>query len=209
MVSKVTYRLQIPGLENFSSKTKTKIKKEVGTYLVERILRDVGETRSPVTGRKFRKLSDAYRAEKSEVAPGRPNLELSGAMLNSLMFKTKKDGVEVGIFDYRQAQKADNHNKFSDEARNTNVPARKFIPNEDEGERFRPEIRYQVENLIEEFKSEDALKELKSMTAEEIETLNKPMLVEIAASIMKNKVTRSDIASTSKDQLIEILLEEL
>ena len=73
-------------------------------------------------------------------------------MLDSLEFRQRPDGIEVGIFNRKQALKADNHNKFSSKSKRTALPARKFIPNETEGEKFRQTINKEVNQIIEENK---------------------------------------------------------
>jgi len=77
-------------------------------------------------------------------------MELHGDMLDALKYKTKGGVVEVGIFDDDQAQKADNHNKFSSASKTTAVPKRQFIPNEEEGQTFKRDIISEIERILEE-----------------------------------------------------------
>jgi len=157
MVSKVTYKLDLfqLGLEDVPSERHDEVKNEIGEFLVEQILQDVGSTKSPVAGqpRNFKSLSPDYKELKSKQAPGIPNLELNGDMLDSLKFNITSDGVEIGIFDSKEAKKADNHNKFSAKSKRTKVPKRQFIPNDDES--FRPFIVDRVIDIIDDFKTGD------------------------------------------------------
>ncbi len=146
-VSKVTYVLDLADkLEKVDNPRD--VKREIGNYLVEQILADVGETKSPVNGRNFKKLTKKYEEFKKEFSSSSiPNLELHGDMLDSLTFKDIGGGkIEVGIFDKSEAQKADNHCKFSSASETTKVPKRQFIPKPNET--FRPAIRKEIEEII-------------------------------------------------------------
>lgn len=122
----------------------------MGEYLVEQILRDVQETRSPVTGAKFPKLSKDYRSKKQEDGAGtEPNLENSGDMLDALDYRVTKDGLKIGVFG-NQAPKADGHNNLSGESK---LPERRFLPAEGEG--FRPAIREGIADIIAEVLAEE------------------------------------------------------
>ena len=120
---------------------------EIGQYLVEAILSDVGEAKSPVTGRAFPKLSAAYKKIKAhESSADIANLELTGEMLDSLTYKVVGSRVQIGIWG-DQAPKADGHNNFSGDSK---LPRRAFIPDKDRGESFRPDIRDEVQTIIDE-----------------------------------------------------------
>lgn len=128
---------------------------EVGNFLVEKILEDVSQQKSPVQGEpsRWRSLSKKYRKEKGKVASPIANMELTGAMLDQLEFRPGARSLEIGIFDTTQAQKADNHNKFSAASKKTPVPPRKFIPNKKEKKTFKRDIINQVDNILEEFRN--------------------------------------------------------
>ena len=144
-MEKVTFTLT-PDLSDVPSSDRSKALREVGQYLVEAILSDVGDTRSPVTGRMFKKLSADYAEKKSEESSSPvANLELSGDMLDSLDFKVVGDKVEVGIWG-SEADKADGHCNHSGKS---DLPERRFIPAK--GENFRPEIRGEVESILESY----------------------------------------------------------
>lgn len=152
-VSKVTYVLDLADkLEKVDNPRD--VKREIGNFLVEQILSDVGESKSPVSGRSFVKLNKKYQEFKKEFSSSAiPNLELHGDMLDSLTFKDIGGGkIEVGIFDKTEAQKADNHNKFSSASEGTKVPKRQFIPKPNES--FRPAIRKEIKDIIDQAISE-------------------------------------------------------
>lgn len=137
MVKKVTFNLNLP-LSDVRSDARETAQEDIGTFIVESILDRVSRSQSPVSGLgNFKKLSKKYAAFKAnESSSPIANMELNGDMLDSLTFEKKRNGIEIGIFDELEAQKADNHNKFSAASKRTNVPARKFIPNKKEGETF-------------------------------------------------------------------------
>ena len=153
-VDKVTYTLNLA--EKLKGiKDPSEVKKEIGNYLIEQILSDVGQAKSPVTGRDFKGLSTNYRKFKKNYSSSSiANLELHGDMLDSLKFEdVGKNKIEIGIFNKQEAQKADNHNKFSQASLKTNVPKRQFIPKK--GESFRPAIRKEIEEIIDKALSEE------------------------------------------------------
>lgn len=118
---------------------------DVADYVLESTLSDVGGQKSPVTGRAFPKLSKDYLSQKKkEGGTGIANLELHGDMLDSLFVKKSGDQLRMSVSASQQA-KADGHNNFSGESL---IPQRKFIPNADEGETFRPEIRKGIRSII-------------------------------------------------------------
>ena len=91
-------------------------KTAVGNYLVESILREVGNGKSPVEGETFKKLGKEY-AKKEHGGRRLPILELEGDMLAALKSENKSgDNIEVGITGV-EAPKADGHNQISAEAK--------------------------------------------------------------------------------------------
>lgn len=148
MVKKVTYKLDLLKLGADKDNLEN-IQEEVGNYIVEQILKDCSNQRSAVDGEKWaglKKDSPYYKEKKLTSGSSKANLELYGDMLDALEFKPTKNGIEIGIFDYEQAQKADNHNKFSPESKKTPLPKRQFIPHEDEN--FRRGIINEIKDII-------------------------------------------------------------
>lgn len=118
---------------------------------MEQILESVAQAKSPVSGESWPALDKEYRKKKiADGFSGRPNLETSGDMLDSLTFKNTEDGIEIGIFG-SEAWKADGHLKFSGAENNT--PQRRFIPAE--GQNFKSDIEREVERIISDYKAEN------------------------------------------------------
>jgi hypothetical protein len=132
-----------------SADVREEILSDVADFTLKSVLEDCADLKSPVTGGAFRKLSKDYAvAKKKQGGKPVPNLQLEGDMLDALSVKTKKTEVSLYMPAGKQALKADNHNKFSSESEGTSLPPRKFIPNEDKGETFRPAIRKGIRDIV-------------------------------------------------------------
>lgn len=133
-----------------SSEKREEVMSRVADYVKESVLNDVGNTRSPVTGRKFKGLSTkgkdgGYRAQKArQGGTPVPNLELDGAMLGSLEVEQGERRLTLTVGSDQQ-DKADGHNNFSGKSK---LPERKFIPNAADDETFRPAIRDGIKQII-------------------------------------------------------------
>jgi len=145
------------------------IKADVGQYLVDAILDNVGSGKSPVAGYgAFAQLSKEY-AESEKGGRRIPNLDLNGDMLNSLTYEVTPSGVEVGIFNREQAAKSYGHNTgfeghpFLDGV----APERRFIP--DDSENFKREIQSGINRII-----EDRLGDISNQNAQE-DDINRPL----------------------------------
>lgn len=153
MVSKVTKKLKLSEVSqkwnDLDQDQKENVKEKVGNYLQKAILQYTRNTNSPVAGEgSFQRLSPDYAKYKRSKGKGSsPNLRLDNDMMDNLEFQTYRDGVEIGIFDNEQAQKADNHNKFSAKSNGTPVPKRQFIPKKDET--FKRPIINDIKKIIE------------------------------------------------------------
>lgn len=126
-------------------------KAEVMDFLKEQMLLDIGEAKSPVTGRAFKKLSKDY-AEYKEGESSSPiaNMELTGDMLDALLVVDKGGSkIEVGWFDGIETAKAYNHTVGD------TLPMRPLIPQPSEN--FHSGIMSEIENILEGYrvKSED------------------------------------------------------
>lgn len=143
MVSKTTFKIKLKdlvgnkALSEVTTVGKLNIKKELSEFIIDKILDDTSNQRSAVTGQQWKQLgwnkgSVAYKKEKSKVASSNANLELTGEMLDALKGEIYRDGVEIGIFNEEQAQKSDNHNKFSAKSKKTGLPQRQFLPRKNE-----------------------------------------------------------------------------
>lgn len=119
---------------------------EIADFVKESILKDVGGQRSPVTGRQFKLLNKDYAKVKREDfgAPGIPNLELTGDMLDSLEVQVVRGNkLRVWVDDASQQDKVAGHHHFLP---GSNLPKRPFIPEEDG--KYRPEIRAGVAKIV-------------------------------------------------------------
>jgi hypothetical protein len=126
------------------AKLKTQIKEAVGEYLVEQTLLSVGNSNSPLEGYgKFPGLSDKYKKKKkSERGDTSANLNAEGDMLDSLDFKTTREGVTIGVYG-KNAPKADGHNNLSGESK---LPLRRFLP--DTSDAYAAKIEKGIKQII-------------------------------------------------------------
>lgn len=138
------------GDKKLSTSEKNEIKELVGEHLINNILEKVADSHSPVTGRKFKQLNEEY-AEREKNGDRDANLDLFGDMLNSLEYKVKRNGIEIGIYDEDQAIKSYAHNTgfkghpvLADKGLK-----RQFIPNK--GENFTKSVLSGVRDVIEEY----------------------------------------------------------
>lgn len=137
-------------LQGLTKAKKTELLDQIGELLVEQVLSTVAESKSPITGRAFKGLSQEYKALKlEETGSGEPNLDLSGEMLSSLDYKVKDNTIELGIFG-EDAGKADGHNNFSGKSK---LPTRQFLPKE--GELFVSSIKNLVKETVDAFKADN------------------------------------------------------
>ena len=157
MVKKVTKRLRL-NLNKIKSKArKEKAKEEIGNYLLKQIDSHLNRVKSPVVsnpkqkeGETFQGLSKKYKKIKKAAGAGsRANLLLEGDMRSQITYENYQGGIEIGVFDEQEAQKADNHNKFSAKSKKTPLPPRKFIPNKNEY--FSKKIMDGVESIIKKY----------------------------------------------------------
>lgn len=168
MPSKVSYKLKLTDvasrreLRKLTSSEKNELKDEIGELLLDLVLEKTSKQVSSVSGRAWKPLDpkSRYFKEKSKVAPSVANLELTGAMLDSLETVNYRDGVEIGIFGGGSdinVLKADNHNKFSAKARGTNLPKRQFIPlkNQSFSKDIMKDLKQAAASYIEETTDED------------------------------------------------------
>ena len=125
-------------------------------FLVEEIAKHTENLKSPVKGGKWKptlgnqehkKTGQSYKNyKKKHGARPVPDMVLTGDMMASLTYEDFRDGVEVGFFDSVQAQKADNHNKFSGKSKNTGVPERNSIPRKNQ--EFKESINKKIASIV-------------------------------------------------------------
>lgn len=133
-------------LKGMTKSQKTDTLEEIGEFLVQSILDNVGSGKSPVEGGAYQKqltkvrdkngklVDSEYSKLKSQVSGSKiANMELYGDMLDALEYRIDADSgtVEVGIFDEEQAAKAAGHHSGKTPWPGYNkskLPVREFIP---------------------------------------------------------------------------------
>lgn len=119
--------------------------KDIAEFVRDSALEMIADQRSPVTGRKFAKLSTEYRKFKSsQGATPVPNLEFQGDLLAALEAKVSRGKIKYGVFDSSQSGKAEGNNEGT-YGKNTG-PARRFIPLK--GEFFTDDIFRGIEEIL-------------------------------------------------------------
>lgn len=119
-------------------------KQRIGEKIIDRIRDKVARGESPVRHfGNFEPYTAKYAARKG-VSVNDVDLELSEDMLNALEANVVRGGIEIGIFDPEQAEKAETHNAGTQAGRG--IPARPFIPIG--SNRFKPEILDGIEREV-------------------------------------------------------------
>lgn len=122
--------------------------------LRDEIISSMDAATSPVSGYgKFPGLSSEYKKKKVKLG-GSPtaNLELDGDLKDSIKV-TKSSGGRLKVtVSSSQQGKADGHCNFSGKS---NLPLRRFIPNEDDGETFKKSIIAEIASAIEPFAEDE------------------------------------------------------
>ena len=142
------------GLDKVPQSRREEAQREVIDFLLDAILEDTSNQVSAVSGRRWKGLSQNYKAYKASVSSSNvANLELTGAMLDALEGVIKGSGkIEVGIFDSNQAPKAFNHNTGD-----TMPVKRQFIPGPRQA--FRPGIMEEIEDILYEYAEKESARE--------------------------------------------------
>lgn len=119
---------------------------DISNFVLESVLQHVGETNSPVSGHgKFKALGKAWKAKKEEEGGTPiPNLEFTGSMLSALECNIKGGKLVLRIKG-SESDKADGHNNHSGKSE---IPTRRFIPLESDGETFKKEIINGIKTII-------------------------------------------------------------
>lgn len=184
-----------------SEAVKTRIKNDVGDFLVESILSTVGKSKSPVAGEDWPSLSANYKKKKiDDGLPGRANMEYEGDMLDTLEFKKTDDGIELGFFG-AEAWKADGHLKFS--GKDNNTPKRRFLPGEDQT--FIPSIQAEIENIV-----ADAVADSMEFTSADFDDVGSKSELYEALSDYFPDLTRAEVRSAiTRTPALARLLDDL
>ena len=83
-LKKITKKLSL-NLSKVPTNSRTRVKKDVGEFIVNEMLISMEKGDSPVQGENFPKLSGEYAVAEKD-GDTTPNLDLEGDMLNSLKF---------------------------------------------------------------------------------------------------------------------------
>lgn len=135
----------LKGIRIKDKSVKDDILDQIASYVQERVLFDVGNQVSPVTGDKFPALDKDY-AKRKRAEGGTPiaNLELTGDMLSSLTVKRTSKGLQLTVGSDQQ-EKAAGHNHWYG---SPTMPRRAFIPKADSGEDFSEDILKGIQSII-------------------------------------------------------------
>jgi len=145
-LTKLTKTINL-NLSDVPSSERAKVKKDVGNFVVEEILRSVSGASSPVSGGRYKATLNKDYAKAMKGGNTTANLELEGDMLDALEFKTTTDGIEVGIFKSSEVPKADGHNNFTGKSK---LPTRQFIPKDKQ--KFKRNIESGIKGIVNEAK---------------------------------------------------------
>jgi hypothetical protein len=141
----------VKGIRFKSKAQRNRVMRDISDFVTESVLEDVGSSKSPVTGRGFKRLDGDYgKKKRKEVGNASANLELQGSMLDSLRVTRKDTKMRLEVSS-SQNDKADGHNNHSGKSK---LPRRPFIPNKESGEDFRPAIREGIARIIKRSKDE-------------------------------------------------------
>jgi len=173
-------------------KIKKAAAREIGELLVDAVLIQVGNQKSPLKGLPWPKLSKKYKAFKlSKNLPGKANIEFSGKTLDAYKFKVKPSGnIELGVFGKKTAPIADGHNNISGDSK---LPLRRWIPAE--GDEFKPDIAEQAEKIVREAIAKGA-------------KINKTSLKGVTTKAELLSVLRETFVGSSETQIIDAILAE-
>lgn len=191
-------------LDGLPDDVQSAVKNRVGEFLVEQVLRTVGDSQSPVAGESWPALSTEYKKRKSaEGGTPSPNMELHGDMLASLDFEPTDAGIELGIFG-SEAPKADGHNNFSGDSHLAELgKQRRFLP--DAGQLFRSSIQKEVEAIV-----SDAIGEAVKIKPADLAAVNsKAELYEVLEEFFSS-LSRAEIRNVvlRSADLLDLLEEE-
>ncbi len=148
-VSETTKELKLDLPEDMPDEIADDIKADVGQFIVDATLENVGAGKSPVSGYgAFKQLSREY-ADEQKGGRRLPNLDLEGDMLNAFTYRITKEGVVTGIWG-AEAEKSFGHNSgFKGHPVLEGVaPMRRFIPDEDET--YRRDIMSGIDRIVDE-----------------------------------------------------------
>lgn len=167
---------------------KTLAKSEAGRLIIEGIQDSLDQSLSPVSGGKFkRKMKDGDTSILFEDG------DLRGAIISK---NRSGDEIELGIFKASEKLKAYNHNMGSNNAGNSTMPERRFIPDEDQ--EFKKKVMDRVDKRLKEIKrnaSDTKVRDLETTTLDRL-------FEEAVASASSQQSSSGSVASVTIGDLI-------
>jgi hypothetical protein len=148
--SEVSYQFKInmDGIDD--EDIKEEIKKEVGDFLIEETLKQVGEGKSPIKGGTYnKKLKKEYAKEKGL---NLANMELDGDLLDALTYEITTNGVKIVIRGDQAIKAYAHHTSYRGHPfiKDRESYKREFIPNKNQ--EYKKDILDEIENIVEEYK---------------------------------------------------------
>jgi hypothetical protein len=135
-MAKVKVTTKFDFSKDFNNILDTSTKKKMGDSIIKDVLDFTSKGISAVRG--FRKFASYKKGSKKDNGypwtvkgkyPNKTstpvNLFLSGKMLGALAYKTEGKSLSIGVFDAKEALKAETHNEGTQPGK---VPQRKFLP---------------------------------------------------------------------------------
>lgn len=119
--------------------------RQLKDFILTEVTERMSNGLSPVTGKKFKKLSKDYLEKKvSEGGAPEANLELQGDLKDSLRVYQRGETLVLTVLSKEQP-KADGHNNFSGKSK---IPERKFIPNRAQNESFSSSFKREIKEFL-------------------------------------------------------------
>lgn len=146
--NKISYTLDLKEeLDNLKPSQRKTAAEAVGLYLLDSIVQELDAERSPVDGGSYKKgLSKKYKEKKRAAGKGtKADLQLDGDMLGNVSIKATKNSVTLQITNNTEKKKAFNHNTGD------TLPARQFLPDDENNQVFKRKITKRIDTIIKEF----------------------------------------------------------
>jgi len=117
--------------------------KEVKDFVIEEVLTRVGGGQSTAKGEKSFKILSKDYAKAQKGGNRKPNLELTGDMLDSLTVKQDGNKLTLSV-SKTENNKAEGHNQLG--SKSSPLPRRRFIPAQKQG--FKKEINAEIASIV-------------------------------------------------------------
>lgn len=130
---------------------KAEVLEEIAELIKDRMLEDISEQKSPVTGRKWPSIkSKEHAAAKGSSSA---DLDFTGEMLDKLKVEVKGNKIKVHVDSLKKAVKGrvEGHNQHDPSLKHP-LPKRQFIPKGSQN--FRRDILDEVNEIVEENEAE-------------------------------------------------------